>query len=220
MSFVPLCLVSSSQKTRTQLVLDEIYVAAGRLLDEQRWLRSQTEQTSQQLFCGQGAVTRNPEVLNGSSAFLNVDTSAIGGHWDCITSKRHLNNLQTRSPRRLKSLTVLCSELQSKLHRIMLGVISWDLTEELGVSTVAEINRVDVRGRSALSLAVVKGDYGAVNMLLESGADVNVCDHNGNTALLNAAERHHTTCMGLLLNANANKAHKSKTRCNALSSTQ
>ena len=98
----------------------------------------------------------------------------------------------------------------SRLHRIVLGVISWDLTEELGVSTVSEINTVDVRGRSALSLAVIKGDHGAVKMLLESGADVNICDHDGDTALLNAAERHDTTCMGLLLSANANKAHRNK----------
>ena len=104
----------------------------------------------------------------------------------------------------------------SRLHRIVLGIISWDLTEELGVSTVAEINRVDVRGRSALSLAPIKGDPGAVKMLLESGADVNICDHDGDTALLNAAERHDTTCMGLLLNANANKAHKNKVRGDAM----
>ena len=207
-----------------QLVLDEIYVAAGRLLDEQRWLRSQTEQVSQQLLSGQGAVTRNPEVLNGSSTFLTADASAIGGHWDCITSKRHLSNVadEVRKEAEIIDRPMLGVKvrMQSKLHRILLGVISWDLTEELGVSTVAEMNRVDVKGRSTLSLAVIKGDHGAVNMLLESGADVNVCDHNGNTALLNAAERHHTTCMGLLLNANANKAHKIKTRCNALSSTQ
>lgn len=98
----------------------------------------------------------------------------------------------------------------SILHRIVLGVVSRDLTEELGLSTVAEINRVDVRGRSALSLAVIKGDHRAVKILLERGADVNICDHDGDTALLNAAERHDTTCMGLLLDANANKAHRNK----------
>ena len=98
----------------------------------------------------------------------------------------------------------------SRLHRIVLGVASWDLTEELGLSTAAEINRTDVRGRSALSLAVIKGDHRAVNMLLERGADVNICDHDGDTALLNAAERHDTTCMGLLISANADKAHRNK----------
>ena len=207
-----------------QLVLDEIYVAAGGLLDEQRWLRSQTEQISQQSLCGQGAVTRNPEVLNGSSTFLTADASAIGGHWDCKTSKRHLSNLAdevcTEAEIIDRPMLGVKVRMQSKLHMIMLGVISWDLTEESGVSTVPGINRVDVRGRSALSLAAIKGDHGAVNMLLESGADVHICDHNGNIALRNAGERHHTTCMGLLLNANANKAHKSKTQCNALSSTQ
>ncbi len=104
----------------------------------------------------------------------------------------------------------------SRLHKIVLGVISWDLTEELRIATVAEINTVDVRGRSALSLAVVKGDHGAVKMLLESGAEVNICDHDGDTALLNAAERHDTTCMGLLLNANADKAHRNKVRHDAM----
>ena len=100
----------------------------------------------------------------------------------------------------------------SRLHRIVLGVISWDLTEGLGISTVADINTVDVRGRSALSWAVIKGDHGAVKMLLESGADINICNHDGDTALLHAAERHDTTCMGLLLNANADKAHRNKVR--------
>ena len=98
----------------------------------------------------------------------------------------------------------------SVLHRIVLGFVSRDLTEELGLSTIAEINRVDVRGRSALSLAAIKGDHRAVRMLLERGADVNICGHDGDTALLNAAERHDATCMGLLLNANANRAHRNK----------
>ena len=100
----------------------------------------------------------------------------------------------------------------SRLHRIVLGVISRDLPEELAISTVAEINAVDGRGRSALAWAVIKGDHGAVRMLLQSGADVNICDHNGDSALLNAADRHDTTCMGLLLAANANKAHRNRVR--------
>ena len=104
----------------------------------------------------------------------------------------------------------------SRLHRIVLGVIPWDLTEEVANSTVAEINAVDVRGRSALSWAVLKGDHGAVKMLLQSGADVNLCDHNGDSALLNAAHRHDATCMELLINANANKAHNNRVRHNVM----
>ena len=100
----------------------------------------------------------------------------------------------------------------SRLHRIVLGLIPWDLLDELAISTVAEINAVDVRGRSALSWAVIKRDHGAVKMLLQSGADVNICDNDGDSALLNAADRHDTTCMGLLLTANANKAHRNKVR--------
>ena len=98
----------------------------------------------------------------------------------------------------------------SRLHRIVLGLVSWSLTEELGSSTVAEMNRVDVRGRSAFSLAVIKGHHEAIKMLLERGPDVSICDHDGDTALLNAAQRDDTTCRGLLLNANANKAHGNK----------
>ena len=104
----------------------------------------------------------------------------------------------------------------SRLHRIVLGLIPWDLLEELAISTVAEINAVDVRGRSALSWAVIKRDHEAVKILLQSGADVNICDHNGDSALLNAADKHDTTCMGLLLNANADKAHRNKVKHDAM----
>ena len=82
----------SSQQTRIQLVVDEIYVAAGRLLDEQSRLRSQTEQISQLLFCGKSGVTRNTELLDGSSTSPNAGASAAHGHRGCITSNMHPSN--------------------------------------------------------------------------------------------------------------------------------
>lgn len=79
----------------------------------------------------------------------------------------------------------------SRPHRIVLGLVSWSLTEELGSSTVAEINRVDVRGRSAFSLAVINGHHEAIKMLLGSGADVNICDHDGDGLAQCSAKRRH-----------------------------
>ena len=148
---------------------------------------------------------------------INVlHSSAYEATWDMTFSN-------SKDPAGLQSFLSLfpsydyVEELElSILHRIVLGVVYLDLTDELGLSTVAEINRVDVRGRSALSLAVIKGDHRAVKMLLERGADVHICDYNGDTALLNAAERHDTTCIGLLLNANANKAHRNKVGCDPM----
>ena len=47
----------------------------------------------------------------------------------------------------------------SRLHRIILRVILWHLTEESRVSTVAEIVTFDVGRRGALSLAVMEDGH-------------------------------------------------------------
>ena len=44
-------------------------------------------------------MTRNTELLDGSSTSPNAGASAIHGHQGCITSKRHLSNLADQFPK-------------------------------------------------------------------------------------------------------------------------
>ena len=62
----------------------------------------------------------------------------------------------------------------------------------------------NVKGRSPLMLAAFRGDAAAVLDLLESGADVNARDSDGDTALMFAAFRGHGLVVALLLQYGAN----------------
>ena len=96
----------------------------------------------------------------------------------------------------------------SWIHRIVLGILSRGLAEELHVSTGAEVNVPDTRGRSALSGSALRGDHQAVSLLLEAGADKNTSETDGNTPLLFSTERGANSCMKLLLKAGANATHR------------
>lgn len=54
-------------------------------------------------------------------------------------------------------------------------------------------------GQTALMLAVSHGRLDMVELLLQSGADVNIQDEDGSTALMCAAEHHHIEIVKLLL---------------------
>ena len=97
----------------------------------------------------------------------------------------------------------------SWIHKIVLGILSRGLAEELHVSTRAEVNVPDTRGRSALSGSALRGDHQAVSLLLEAGADKNTSEIDGNTPLLFSTERGANSCMKLLLKAGANATHRS-----------
>ena len=49
-------------------------------------------------------MTRNTELLNESSNFLNAGVSATHGYRSCITSKRHLSNLADQFPKEAEIL--------------------------------------------------------------------------------------------------------------------
>ena len=49
-------------------------------------------------------MTRNTELLDGSSTSLNAAASAIHGHRGCITSKRHVSNLADQLPKEAEIL--------------------------------------------------------------------------------------------------------------------
>ena len=62
----------------------------------------------------------------------------------------------------------------------------------------------NVKGRTPLMLAAFRGNAEAVLNLLESGADVNARDEDGDTALMFAAFRGHALVVALLLQYGAN----------------
>ncbi|KAL8819079.1 MAG: hypothetical protein Q9223_002415 [Gallowayella weberi] len=61
------------------------------------------------------------------------------------------------------------------LHKIVLGMIGKDLTEELGVTT-AHINAIDSSGNTSLSWASARGDSKSVMVLLEHGASLGIAN--------------------------------------------
>jgi ankyrin repeat protein len=63
----------------------------------------------------------------------------------------------------------------TSLHRIILGITSVDLAQQLELS-VSEINTPDAGGRTPLMWAVRRGDIKSIQILLEWGADVEKAD--------------------------------------------
>lgn len=86
------------------------------------------------------------------------------------------------------------------VHKIVLGIVSRDLEDELKLST-ADINAKDGGGRTPLAWATIRIDESAVKTLLAFGADPNITDMYGCTPL------HFVTSVGvcrLLLDAKIN----------------
>lgn len=116
-----------------------------------------------------------------------------------------------------KSLLELFSETQflkrrqfSFLHLIVLGLtkIPRNLRLELEQST-SLINAKDFHGRTALHWAAARGDSHAVDTLLAFGANPEIADSLGSTALHYAAWIR-TQCLELLLTSGANPNCKNK----------
>lgn len=68
------------------------------------------------------------------------------------------------------------------LHKIVLGLASMDLKQQLDLSS-AGIDDRDADGRTALSWAATRGDLKSVSSLLQYRADPNVASFRGQTAL-------------------------------------
>lgn len=62
---------------------------------------------------------------------------------------------------------------------------------------------VSLRGRMLLSIVADRGDTGLVKLIIEKGADINVQDKYGHTALFDAAEEGHLDVVKMLLDAGA-----------------
>ena len=62
----------------------------------------------------------------------------------------------------------------------------------------------DHDGDSPLSLAAVKGHVSAVQVLLDLGCDIDLCNEMGRTALIEAAEQGHECVVRILAEQGAN----------------
>lgn len=88
------------------------------------------------------------------------------------------------------------------LHKIVLGLSTADLEETL-LLLAAEINAIDVQGRTALIWAAAKGDSRAVALLLSHGADPNIFDTYWRSALWYAVKQNQLPILQSLLEAGA-----------------
>ena len=98
----------------------------------------------------------------------------------------------------------------SFLHLVVLGLTKSprNLRIELEQST-SFINATDFHGRTALHWAAARGDSYAVDTLLTFGADLEIADNLGSTALHYSAWNK-TRCLELLLTSGANPNCKNK----------
>ncbi|MGE3954250.1 MAG: ankyrin repeat domain-containing protein [Parachlamydiales bacterium] len=79
------------------------------------------------------------------------------------------------------------------------------------------VNALDEEGRSPLSKAAFAGDLESVKRLIEEeGADVNLVNSGGFTALHLAAHQGHTEVLGYLLDKGADVKQKTEAGCSAL----
>lgn len=88
------------------------------------------------------------------------------------------------------------------LHRIVLGLHGKDLKNAL-IEDPGAIDNEDAMGRTALNWAAARGDDRSVTLLLSYGADPNILDCQYSGPLSYAAEKNHTVCVRLLLEAGA-----------------
>lgn len=84
------------------------------------------------------------------------------------------------------------------IHLVILGIVISDLETQIKLST-DPIDSRDWQGRTALSWAAAKGDLGAVELLLDRGADPNISSLNGSTPLMFASRAPNASCIRPLL---------------------
>ena len=95
--------------------------------------------------------------------------------------------------------------IQSRNEMLRSHAQSGDCTKlKESIDQGAELDSVDQYGKTALMLAIKKGDVVCMNALLQAGATVNAVDDSGWTALTSAARIGHAAGVNALLQAGAN----------------
>ncbi|KAL8822436.1 MAG: hypothetical protein Q9191_006828 [Dirinaria sp. TL-2023a] len=88
------------------------------------------------------------------------------------------------------------------LHKIVLGMIGKNLTDELEIST-AHINEVDSSGHTPLAWASARGDYRSVVVLLEYGASFDIANNVNAKPIHLAAQTGNIETVRVLVQAGA-----------------
>ncbi|KAL9627831.1 MAG: hypothetical protein Q9204_006302 [Flavoplaca sp. TL-2023a] len=90
----------------------------------------------------------------------------------------------------------------SKVHKIVVGLLLSSLEEAIAEDPKS-LDVIDAMGRTPLLWAAARGDHKAVQVLLNHNADPNVMDMYLAPPVSYAADRGHTLCVKLLLEAGA-----------------
>jgi ankyrin repeat protein len=90
----------------------------------------------------------------------------------------------------------------SKLHKIIVGFLLLDLEKEIA-DDPSQIDVTDAMGRTPLLWAAARGDHESIRILLDHDADPNIMDMYLAPPVSYAADRGHTLCVKLLLEAGA-----------------
>lgn len=85
-----------------------------------------------------------------------------------------------------------------------LSVIIDELSRNAKESWLALVNKTNYFGNTALMDASRTGQYPAAKLLVDHGADINICNKNGNTAAHIAALNGHQSILKLLLDKKVN----------------
>ena len=136
--------------------------------------------------------------------------------WNSILSASvDQNALQTLSKLFPDNDNQLESRHFSRIHKIVLGISSSNLEEELRMDS-SFIDTVDSLGKTALSWSVQRQDMKATTLLLNAKASTNVSSFRGDTPLYHATFLRNFPLVKLLLHSGASPTHKNKSRTTAL----
>lgn len=137
---------------------------------------------------------------------LTLKSSALDRAWKRILgregSKEFLRELQNLFP----GSDHLEDWQLTPVHKIVLGLSSIDLVEQLNLSA-ADINTPDSHGRTPLWWSVRRKDLSATSALLKLRADPHIADHEGISPLHCAAIAGETSVTQVLLHNGANPGY-------------
>ncbi|KAF3225694.1 hypothetical protein TWF106_002210 [Orbilia oligospora] len=118
-----------------------------------------------------------------SHAFL-INKTEYQSAWAHSTLNRILNHPDIYLPESEIDFDAL---EMTKLHKIVIGIGTGDLKEELkGYLGLSLIDKTDKMGRTPLIWAIKRNDLETIGILLQNGADVTKCCKEGHSILIHA----------------------------------